>query len=142
MDDSNWQEGQGNPMMSQNSGDDLESQSLASLNQVKQETSDYEDNLSVQPAEEIIDSDVTLPQHGVIGVDDILIPLPDNRPSGDNGNGSTTGKRKKASKKGKRLDIDKKAAKKWEQKQVHVKTLDGSFPVEMWASGKSFVEVL
>jgi transcription factor YY len=36
------------------------------------------------------------------------------------------------------LGLDPSSSKKWEQKQVQIKTLEGEFSVTMWASGKQF----
>jgi len=105
---------------------------LIALNQVRPDNSSYGENVVVQPAEEVID-DMNIAETGVIGSDEMLVPLPQHSIAK-----SSTSKRKKGSKKHKRLDIDKKVAKKWEQKQVQIKTLEGEFSVTMWASGKQF----
>ena len=57
---------------------------------------------------------------------------------------SITGKKKKGKKTSRtrvlasgELSFDDKSTRKWEQKQVQIKTLEGEFSVTMWASGKT-----
>lgn len=128
-----------NPMMSENAvlNDDnedcLQEQSLIALHQVSQEPPGIEEGVIVQPAEEVIE-DAEITGTGLIGSGEILVPMPRNSAVKDIH--SNSGKRRKV-KKNKKMDVDKKAAKKWEQKQVQIKTLEGEFSVTMWASGKN-----
>lgn len=124
MDESKWNQ-KNNPMMSQGI-----TQTLVSLNEVKQGSEDFEDSLIVQSSEEVIDSDITLSNQS--NEDGITVPLPDNL---SNVNNTASGKKRKSSKKSKRVNANSKPAKKWEHKSVKIKTLEGEFSASMWTSG-------
>uniref|UniRef100_H2YIU1 C2H2-type domain-containing protein n=1 Tax=Ciona savignyi TaxID=51511 RepID=H2YIU1_CIOSA len=94
----------------------MDGQSLMPLHQVRQEG--YEDNLVLQTAEEIVDD-------ANLQVVSNEVPIPENTPQ------VISGKRKKT-KKPKKFDLRK--SKKWEPKQVQIKTLEGEFSVTMWSS--------
>nr|NP_001122368.1 zinc finger protein (C2H2)-66 [Ciona intestinalis]FAA00100.1 TPA: zinc finger protein [Ciona intestinalis] len=106
------------------SDNNMEGQSLLPLHQVRQDAG-YEDNLVLQPAEEVV-ADANLTQNSVLREDEV--PIPENTQK------SNPGKRKK-SKKNRKSDGDKKS-KKWEPKQVQIKTLEGEFSVTMWSSAE------
>nr|CAB3267841.1 ZF(C2H2)-66 zinc finger protein [Phallusia mammillata] len=121
-----------NAVLNDDAEEGLEGQSLIALHQVSQDTPGLDESVIVQPAEEVIeDAEITGP--GLIGSSEILVPMPHNSTNKDiNASG---GKRRKI-KKNKKMGVDKKAAKKWEQKQVQIKTLEGEFSVTMWASAE------
>lgn len=92
------------------------------------------DEIILQPREEIVG------ESGLVYVDDIPVPAPeieiktedDIRMPIKKGRG-----RGKKAARAKVSDLDTSGtAKRWEQKQVQIKTLEGEFSVTMWASGK------
>ena len=125
MDDTKWNQ-KNNPMMSQGI-----TQTLVSLNEVKQGTEDFEDSLIVQSSEEVIDSDIALSHQS--NEDNMSVPLPDNLSNTETNTNS--GKKRKSGKKSKRVSSNSKPAKKWEHKSVKIKTLEGEFSASMWTSG-------
>lgn len=134
--------------LSKSSSEDALNSPLISLQQVRSESPGYEEVIIVQPAEEIVSDESVLAQNAVVGSDQILVPLSDlsslndQQKTGENhsspeNSGEKAKKHSKRSRKGDSLpETTRKHARKWGQKQVQVKTLEGEFSVTMWASGE------
>lgn len=115
----------------------MEEEPLISLQQVRSQ-SPFEEVIIVQPAEEVISDESIQTQNPVVGSDQILVPLSDSLAENEPESSSIATKSKKGTKRSRKLDtgedILRKVSKKWEQKQVQIKTLEGEFSVTMWAS--------
>lgn len=115
-------------------------ESLISLQQVRSQSPSFEEVIIVQPAEEVISDEPISHSNPVLGSDQILVPLSDALPEHDVGTSTAIApsKTKKSNKRQKKGDsnngTERKVARKWEQKQVQIKTLEGEFSVTMWAS--------
>lgn len=135
-------------------GDDDEHQPMIAL-----QPFDTDDPNSIHPHQEVI---LVQTREEVVGEDDselhtddgfedqILIPVPaveedfiEQTLVTVAGKSSTTGRMKRAGsgkKAGKKSYLTGgEMGRKWEQKQVQIKTLEGEFSVTMWASGKFIV---
>nr|XP_039260049.1 transcriptional repressor protein YY1-like [Styela clava] len=112
-------------------------ESLISLQQVRSQSPSFEEVIIVQPAEEVISDEPISHSNPVLGSDQILVPLSDPLSEQTAGT-STPPKTKKSNKRQKKgdpnNDTERKVSRKWEQKQVQIKTLEGEFSVTMWAS--------
>nr|BBC18311.1 Zinc finger transcription factor [Polyandrocarpa misakiensis] len=117
----------------------MEDEGLISLQQVRSQSPSFEEVIIVQPAEEVISDEPITHSNPVVGSDQILVPLSDalseNEPESSTGTPLKNKKSNKRHRKGdSNNDSERKQAKKWEQKQVQIKTLEGEFSVTMWAS--------
>lgn len=116
----------------------MEEEPLISLQQVRSQ-SPFEEVIIVQPAEEVISDEPLRIPNPVVGSDQILVPVSDSLADHDQEVSVGTTKSKKGSKRSRKSDSredgERKMSKKWEQKQVQIKTLEGEFSVTMWASG-------
>lgn len=115
--------------------------SLISLQQVRSESPGFEEVIIVQPAEEIIIDEPISQANPVVGSDQVLVPLSDPLADQDSETPSSfKTKKSRSNKRSKKNDSsfesDQKMARRWEQRQVQIKTLEGEFSVTMWASGR------
>ena len=129
------------------SGETVEVQPMIALQPLPEAISE---EIVLQTTEEVVGESV---QH-FIYADNIPIPAPEVEVSTDDSVPSTSRKVKGGKKKAIRgkyigetslneLSLDPSAVgRKWEQKQVQIKTLEGEFSVTMWASGKYKSHVL
>lgn len=115
----------------------MEEEPLISLQQVRSQ-SPFEEVIIVQPAEEVISDEPLQIPNPVVGSDQILVPVSDPLAEHESESSSGASKGKKGTKRSRRVDHrddgERKISKKWEQKQVQIKTLEGEFSVTMWAS--------
>ena len=121
------------------------------------------DEISVQPmialhplSDSIVEEIVLQPREEIVGdpslvyTDSIPVPAPeielsaeDTVPQRRGKGGRKKGKSRNLLNNSNILDIndyihDSSTTKKWEQKQVQIKTLEGEFSVTMWASGNEY----
>lgn len=99
-----------------------------------------QEEIVLQTREEVVGDDDDF--GGTYIIDSDTVPVPNSDVYEDSL--AISGKKKKGKKASRtrvlasgELSFDDKSTRKWEQKQVQIKTLEGEFSVTMWASGKS-----
>ncbi len=123
--------------------------------ETQEETIEVQPMIALQPLPEPASEEVVLQtseeivtDHGLVYVDSIPIPAPEIEISTEDDTSPRKGRGKKRGR-GRQvaevvLDSESDISfvdgqpRKWEQKQVQIKTLDGEFSVTMWATGESF----
>lgn len=114
------------------------------------EISDRDENIILQPREEVVGDVDDLGSTSYI-IDSDSVPVPSAEDSEEILVGASKRKRSKKASRTRVLasgemsfdSSEKSYARKWEQKQVQIKTLEGEFSVTMWASGiYSFIDTI